>query len=738
MGENNTENRENENLPENDISESSGNAQSSAPRKNKGEELLEKLRSHNNGDRTANPDILTRRDSEEPPIGTPRTRKGESLISQMRKNSRAIDDAEKNADGVDLGIEGDGDTRGRALVSLGSTSPTVDDDDTGLVSDTDEGGGSDRPKDDGYDIRTVFGISDEHDDEKEETEEEESVVSTDKENFVASKEFEKLKAEFFACIPKLALCVILAFGTFFYENFELLGIKNSVFIKISSDVRISALAGIQVTLFAVAIMLKEMWYGLKNLLRLRPQPESFLPFLALFLLIYQFASLFAGYGDFVPFNFVLFTASIFCLVSKWSDLSRRLHTLKIVSSKSVKYALVKMKKSESAPEREATSGIMDLAEDAKYIRVVRAKKITGCKARTDGRMIYKSLSGVFIVAALIAAAVTFVITSKAYSFAESLRAAFSVVMFVTPLSLYTVFSFPLYKVSKRALKTGTAVIGDAASLEYSAPAFVTFSDTDVFTDSNVWLDEVAMKDSDSFSKGLAYASVIFKPISGPLNRLFAGAADYDVTNEGVEYIDISDDGLEAVVNRERVRVGQASYFTKYGYMLDDESKGNYRIMYVEIGNVISLKVKIVYNIDKDFEKILQNLYKSGMGVVIRTSDPNINVNMIESIIGTGRFPIKVLKYKTESEKDVAYESVDGGIVSKGRVRPMLETIYRCDRAGAVIKSGLLLEVIAFVLGIIAVTVLGGLGALEGLTSIYLALYHIFWSALVFLLTFIFV
>ncbi len=686
--------------------------------KKMGEELLRKLKDYS--DYTTTPEIPTRQ-GDNASVFTQKRNHSESVISQMRKSSKSADDSESTLK-----------KETRALVRTQTPSDVTEVEDSVMLPGEEL---RDVPRDDGYDIAKVFGVSETRQ-EDDVSEEEESYVKED--NFVATKEFSKLKSEFFSCLPKIILCVLFALATFIYENFELLGIKNTVFIRIASDVRISALAGIQMTLFAITITAKEMWYGLRSLVRFRAQPESFLPFVALFLLIYQFAALFTGYSEFVPFNFVLFTACILCLVSKWSDFSRKLYALKIVSSKSVKFALVTMKKGESAPEREATMGIMDLSEDAKYIRVVRSKKIVGYKPRTEGRLLYKRLSGVFIVAALVVAAVTFIVTEKSGTFVESLRAAFSVVMFVTPLSIYTVFSFPLYKVSKRAYKNGTAVIGDAASIEYSAPAFVTFNDTDVFADNNVWLHKVSMKDSESFSKGLAYASVVFEPISGPLNKVFAGAADYEVTNETVEYIDISDDGLEAVVNRERVRIGQASYFTKYGYMLEDDSQGNYRIMYVEIGDVIALKVNIVYNIDKDFEKILQNLYKSGMGVVIRTSDPNINVRMIESIIGTGRFPIKVLKYRTESEKDVARDTVDSGIVSKNKVRPMLETLYRCDRAGTIIKSGLLLEVIAFVIGVISVTVLGTLGALSGLTSIYLVLYHLFWSALVFFLTFLFV
>lgn len=691
--------------------------------KKTGDELLEKLRPHSYAERVTKPEIPTRSEKidlfDEAPVRRPA--RNASVISQMRENSKLIDDAEK---GINNTVD-----NSRALVS---TAAEEEENEVALPQEPLE----EKPKDDGYDIREVFGIP-----EMEESDEESEIESDDKtliNDFDSTKEFLALKKEFFACVPKIIFCLIFAALTFWFENSTLLGINNEVFLRISSDVRISALAGLQITIFAIVIMFREMKYGFVSLVRFKAQPESFLPFFSIFLIIYQMVSLFGGADDFVPFNFVLFAVSLMCLVSKWVDLTRKLHALKIVSSKSVKYSLVRMKKTESAPEREATSGIMDLSEDAKYIRVVRSKKVAGYSLRASDRMLYKRLSGVFIVAVLLAVMVTLVLTRNADSFAESFRIAFSVAMFVTPFSLYTVFSFPLYKVSKRASRSGTAIIGETATMEYSAPAFVTFNDTDVFTENNVWLDEISMRDSESFSKGLAYASVIFEPISGPLNKILSGAADYNVTDENVEYVDISDDGLEAVVNRERVRVGQASYFAKYGYMLDDESDKNYRIMYVEIGNVIALKIRLVYSIDKDFEKILQNLYKSGMGIVIRTSDPNINISMLESIIGTGRFPIKVLKYKTEKEMTVVREIADGGIVSKSKTRPLLETLYRCDRAGAVIKSGLLLEVIAFVVGLASVFLLASLDALAGVTSLHITLYHLFWSALVWILTMLFV
>ncbi len=691
--------------------------------KKTGGELLEKLRTHSYAERTAQPEIVSRaqereiheseksaRDAERAP------ERNSNVISRMRETSKVIGDAEQNSS---------------ALVKIENE---PEEEDTENVNERI----SERPKDDTYDIRHVFGIPEEESEDSDTDADNQEDSIDEKDELDVKAEFARLKKLFTACIPKLILLVLFALFTFFFENYRMFGISSPVFEKINSDVRISALASMQVTLFGILIMLREMRYGLATLVHFKAQPESFLPIMAFSVIIYQLSALFSGYNAFVSYNFAFFTVCIIYIGSKWLDLCRRLHTLKIISSKSVKYSLVRMKKNESAPEREATSGIMDLSEDAKYIRVVRSEKIHGYTARSESRMLYKRLSGVFIVASLVAAAVAVVFSKNSGSFFEGVRTVFALLVFVTPFSIYTVFSLPLYRVSRRAFKHGTAIVGEGATLEYCAPAFVTFNDTDIFTEKNVWIDEVAMTDSESFSKGLAYASVVFEPISGPLNKLFTGAADYEVTKESVDYVDISDDGLEAVVNRERVRIGQASYFTKYGYMLDDESSKNYRIMYVEIGNVLSLKIQLVYNIDKDFEKILQNLYKSGMGIVIRTSDPNINITMLESVIGTGRFPIKVIKYKTEKEMDVVRKTSDGGIVSKNKTRPLLETLYRCDRAGAVIKSGILLEVVAFVIGVAAVILFSSLGALGGVTSLHISLYHLFWSLLVWILSMIFV
>ncbi|MBQ5602411.1 MAG: hypothetical protein IIU77_06290, partial [Clostridia bacterium] len=249
-------------------------------------EMLNKLRPYSYAEQVAKPEIPTRGEKEEPTeeLRPQRNLRSASVISQMRENARVIDNAQK-------GIAPDN----RALVS---TEPTEEE--TALQTEERD----EKPRDDGYDIRTVFGIPEmEKPTEEVDVKEEETAEESD---FSASKEFSKLKKEFFSCFPKIALCLVLAVATFLFENFELLGINNAVFIRINSDVRISALAGIQMTLFAVVIMFREMKYGFFSLIRFKAQPESFLPFLAIFLMFYQFISLFGGYNAFVPFNFVLF------------------------------------------------------------------------------------------------------------------------------------------------------------------------------------------------------------------------------------------------------------------------------------------------------------------------------------------------------------------------------------------------------------------------------------------------
>ena len=142
-------------------------------------EMLEKLRPYSYAQQVAKPEIPTRGEKAEPieELRPQRNLRSASVISQMRENARVIDNAEK-------GIA----TDSRALVN---TEPSEEK----MALQTEEY--DEKPKDDGYDIRTVFGIPEmEKPDEETDVKEE---VTAEESDFSASKEFSKLKKEFLPC-----------------------------------------------------------------------------------------------------------------------------------------------------------------------------------------------------------------------------------------------------------------------------------------------------------------------------------------------------------------------------------------------------------------------------------------------------------------------------------------------------------------------------------------------------------
>lgn len=80
-----------------------------------------------------------------------------------------------------------------------------------------------------------------------------------------------------------------------------------------------------------------------------------------------------------------------------------------------------------------------------------------------------------------------------------------------------------------------------------------------------------------------------------------------------------------------VAVGKASYMEKQDfdppYDAEDkriEASAPVGILYIAYQGQLAGKVYVQYTIDSEFEKILEQLYKTGMCVGIKSFDPNID------------------------------------------------------------------------------------------------------------------
>ena len=138
------------------------------------------------------------------------------------------------------------------------------------------------------------------------------------------------------------------------------------------------------------------------------------------------------------------------------------------------------------------------------------------------------------------------------------------------------------------------------------------------------------------------------------------------------------------------------------------------------------KMIVHYLIDPDFEYILRQLTGSGMCVCVKTFDPSIDEEMIYRQIRSGKYSLRVIKYRNTEEITKYAERADGGIVSREGTKALLQTISSCDKILSARKTGYVINALSAVLGAVIMAIVLVSGMFPQLYSVYLGAMQLFW------------
>ena len=133
-----------------------------------------------------------------------------------------------------------------------------------------------------------------------------------------------------------------------------------------------------------------------------------------------------------------------------------------------------------------------------------------------------------------------------------------------------------------------------------------------------------------------------------------------------------------------------------------------------------------YTIDSEFEKILEQLYKTGMCVGIKSFDPNIDDVLLAKKVKAMKYPVKVIRSKTVEDIPHTFERCDSGIVSKRSVKDLLRTVTLCERVNNAMKTATIVKILAMLLGVVAMVFVWVFASEIQLNSLYTAAYQLVW------------
>ena len=563
--------------------------------------------------------------------------------------------------------------------------------------------------------------------------------------FISPAESKDIVETYKVAYGKNVLClfgtIVVAILLFFYENFTALGGTLADALNPTFYPVVNVMVGLQILLVGFAFCFKKLIGGIRSLLEKKPTPDSFLPILLGVSVLYSVAICFFPAGTrFVTFHFPASLCLLLTLIGERLDLRREIMAFNIVSSKRAKFALEKLAIHDAELETRAFDEF--LPQSPSIFKINKTSFVDGYFRRTKTYPTLKLVLNAFLPATLVALIVGVLVgIFKFHTWQDAVMLGYTVFSFCMPASVFLTFGLPAFKAAKIAYGMKSAFVGEAAIDEYTTAASISFDDREVFPTGGVKLRSINVFGSGRIDTVIYNVASIYAVLGGPLaDVLNVVTADFG-HSENTEILVIENEGVEAIVDEHHLYIGKADYLRKHGFVPvsdpDDEEiegGGDLNIMYLVCDDEVVAKLYVRYRIDPEFEVTLKNLYRSGICVGIKTVDPNINDAMLSTRIRLSKYPVRVLKYSDITDSRRGSDRTDSGIVSKKSAKALLRTFTLCDKVKHVTRTNLVVNIITMAVGLILSLAVALLGSIAGISSVYVALFQLFWLIPVYLLS----
>lgn len=550
--------------------------------------------------------------------------------------------------------------------------------------------------------------------------------------------FENFRKKFNSLRLRMIICAVLAAGLLILEFIlPVAGVALDTVVFVAVDWLLT---------FACAMLVCDrLIYAAKRIAKFGFDADTVTLVMFVLSLITSVVALIAAdaWATVVLYNFTFALCAFFNLISAFMLLNRDVYSFKVISSSKTKKVLARVGKSECAREDIA---FKDYLNDASEVcKVKRTNFISDFFSNKEEEPSNRRPLKILIPAVFALSVIAFLVSMFAIDdcdLYQSVTNAYITFIMTAPLSVFLSFAYSAYLGSARAYAHDAAILSEATPEKYSNAAVITFTDEDAFPADRIKLKSVKVIDNRSIEKVIYYASSVFSKIGGPLATVFKAAALDTASSENVEIKELSDYGIDAVVDGKHIVVGQPEYMENQCFeVIKEDSDAEYggrtnrRIMYLACDEVIIAKFYIQYNTSPDFIYIVKHLFESGVCVAISTIDPCIDDDILyKNRLDPEKYAVKIIKGSAPEDVSDTLSAYDSGIASTGSLKGMIKTFMLCDRLCNLSKTNLAMKIVSAVIGAVIVGLVIGAGATESFLSIIPALYQLFWMIPMFLVS----
>lgn len=346
----------------------------------------------------------------------------------------------------------------------------------------------------------------------------------------------------------------------------------------------------------------------------------------------------------------------------------------------------------------------------------------------------------FIIAPVIALSLVIFIVSLAASrtVVDSLNIFIAINLFAFPAFMLVSMSFPFMTLIKKKLDKNAIILSEAQINEYADVDTVVLDEDDVFDETSLTINRMSVCDKsrmDQIFEIMCGVSSLYDKVGGRIAGAFRASTSDSGELTDASIVAVCDGGIEGVVAGRNYCVGSESFLTQRGISVmryyDDKylaSNPGGVVLHIAVDGTEVFKLYLSYTIPDKTLGIIDRLSKFGTRLVMRCVDPNINEELLSRLIGDDIKLALIRKPYTEGEPltaSVAKETVSGGILVDGEENDtLIDAVAACKVYRAYSKLSFYVSAAIIAIGVLLSAFLGALGALIGMSSLYIVLFQL--------------
>ncbi len=277
-------------------------------------------------------------------------------------------------------------------------------------------------------------------------------------------------------------------------------------------------------------------------------------------------------------------------------------------------------------------------------------------------------------------------------------------------------------VSLKLQKQGVAVMGHDVVRNYGSVHAVAVDAVDLFPENSVLLHGIKTFSGTRIDEAILDAASVSIRAGGPLSHVFRRMIlnKVDMLHEVDTLVYEQDMGLSGWVSGRRVLIGNRRLLDNHGIYIPSKdyeeryAKNGRQLVYLSIAGELSAMFVVSYIADEAVKRVLTDVTKNHVTLLIRTCDPNVTEQLVASVFDLDGFYVELLG----APAGRSYESLTSGvsereaasIVSFGGVNGILKAISHCC---CVRKGVRLFTVLQAIVGLAALVAVGGLALFGG-------------------------